>query len=73
MAQITEEKLFFQPNEDSNSIAIIVQHLAGNMLSRWTDFLTSDGEKEWRNRDAEFETVIKTKEELISFWNKGWQ
>lgn len=73
MAQIKEEKLFFQPNEDSNSIAIIVQHLAGNMLSRWTDFLTSDGEKEWRNRDAEFEAVIKTKEELIAFWNKGWQ
>ncbi|MCC6583646.1 MAG: DUF1572 family protein, partial [Chitinophagales bacterium] len=73
MAQITEEKLFFQQNEDSNSIAIIMQHLAGNMLSRWTDFLTSDGEKEWRNRDAEFEPVITTKEELIAFWNKGWQ
>ena len=73
MAQITEEKLFFQPNEDSNSIAIIVQHLAGDMLSRWTDFLTTDGEKEWRNRDAEVEAVIKTKKELIAFWNKGWQ
>lgn len=73
MAQVADEKLFFQPNEDSNSIAIIVQHLAGNMLSRWTDFLTTDGEKDWRNRDAEFETVITTKEELIAFWNKGWQ
>ena len=47
MAQVADEKLFFQPNEDSNSIAIIVQHMAGNMLSRWTDFLTSDGEKDW--------------------------
>lgn len=73
MEQVSEEKLFFQPTEESNSIAIIVQHLAGNMLSRWTDFLKTDGEKEWRNRDAEFETVIKTKEELIDFWNKGWQ
>lgn len=73
MAQVANEKLFFQPNEDSNSIAIIVQHLAGNMLSRWTDFLTTDGEKEWRNRDAEFEFNIKTKDELIVFWNKGWQ
>lgn len=73
MAQIADEKLFFQQNEDSNSIAIIVQHLAGNMLSRWTNFLTTDGEKEWRNRDAEFETVLKTKEELMTFWNRGWQ
>ncbi len=73
MAQITDEKLFFQTNEDSNSIAIIVQHLAGNMFSRWTDFLTTDGEKEWRNRDSEFEEVIKTKKELLAFWNRGWQ
>lgn len=73
MAQIVDEKLFFQPNEDSNSIAIIVQHLAGNMLSRWTDFMTTDGEKEWRNRDVEFETTITKKDELIAFWNKGWQ
>jgi hypothetical protein len=73
MAQVADEKLFFQPNEDSNSIAIVVQHIAGNMLSRWTDFLTTDGEKEWRNRDAEFEVTIKTKDELVTFWNKGWQ
>ncbi|HRH58422.1 MAG TPA: DUF1572 domain-containing protein [Chitinophagales bacterium] len=73
MAQVADEKLFFQTNEDSNSIAIIVQHLAGNMLSRWTDFLTTDGEKEWRNRDAEFEVTINTREELISFWNRGWK
>ena len=73
MMQVNDEQLFFQPNEDSNSIAIIVQHLAGNMLSRWTDFLTTDGEKDWRNRDAEFETTINNKEELIIFWNRGWQ
>ena len=73
MAQIDDEKLFFQENEDANSIAIIVQHLAGNMLSRWTDFLTTDGEKEWRNRDAEFETNITNKQDLLAYWNRGWQ
>jgi hypothetical protein len=70
--QIDEEKLFWQYNEESNSIAIIVQHLNGNMLSRWTHFLAEDGEKEWRNRDTEFEKVIKTKEELLTKWNAGW-
>ena len=73
MNQVADEKLFFQPNEDSNSISIIVQHLSGNMLSRWTNFLNSDGEKEWRTRDAEFETHIKTKSEVYSAWNKGWK
>ncbi len=57
---------------DSNSISIIVKHLAGNMLSRWTNFLTEDGEKPWRNRDLEFEDSFKTKEELLDYWNKGW-
>lgn len=70
--QIPEEKLFWQYNPDSNSIAMIVQHLSGNMLSRWTDFLTSDGEKSWRNRDAEFEVVISSKTELLEKWNAGW-
>lgn len=70
--QLTEEQLFWQYNEESNSIATIVKHLSGNMLSRWTDFLNSDGEKEWRNRDAEFENDSKSKEELITIWNKGW-
>ncbi|MDB5227556.1 MAG: hypothetical protein JWN78_1749 [Bacteroidota bacterium] len=73
MAQVADEKLFFQPTEDSNSIAIIVQHLSGNMLSHWTDFLNSDGEKEWRKRDEEFETHINTKEELTAAWELGWQ
>jgi hypothetical protein len=72
-AQIPDEKLFWQYNEDSNSIAIIVNHLWGNMLSRWTDFLTTDGEKEWRNRDAEFENNTTTKQEIISKWNEGWK
>lgn len=72
MDQLEPEQLFVAVNENTNSIAIIVQHLSGNMLSRWTDFLTSDGEKEWRNRDGEFDDVIKTKEDLIKTWNKGW-
>lgn len=70
--QLTDEQLFWQYNHDSNSIATIVKHLWGNMLSRWTDFLTSDGEKEFRNRDAEFENDIKTRQELLDKWNEGW-
>jgi hypothetical protein len=72
MDQLEPEQLFVAVNEDTNSIAVIVQHLSGNMISRWTDFLTTDGEKEWRNRDGEFEDVIKTKEELLKTWDKGW-
>ncbi len=72
-AQLTDADFHYQPNEDSNSIAIIIQHTAGNMLSRWTDFLTSDGEKEWRNRDTEFEEQHLSKQQLIEFWEKGWQ
>ncbi len=73
LAVLSEADFHFQPNEASNSIAIIIQHLSGNMLSRWTDFLTSDGEKEWRSRDEEFETRLQTKEELVAAWEKGWQ
>ena len=72
MEQLEPEQLFIQANEDSNSIAMIVQHITGNMLSRWTNFLTSDGEKEWRKRDAEFEAVLKTKEEVLQNWEQGW-
>ncbi|TGD59413.1 DUF1572 family protein [Flavobacterium humi] len=72
MGQLEPEQLFTVVNEDTNSIAVIVQHLSGNMLSRWTDFLTTDGEKEWRNRDGEFEETIHTKEELLKAWEKGW-
>lgn len=67
-----DEKLFWQYDEESNSIATIVKHMWGNMLSRWTDFLTSDGEKEWRNRDVEFENDVQTREELLQRWNEGW-
>jgi len=70
--QVDEEKLFWKYNPESNSIANIVQHLWGNMLSRWTDFLTTDGEKDWRKRDAEFENTINTREELLKKWNEGW-
>lgn len=70
--QVEDEKLFWQYNEESNSIAMIVKHLSGNMLSRWTDFLTTDGEKDWRCRDAEFENDIKTKAELLQKWDNGW-
>jgi hypothetical protein len=70
--QVADDGLFWQYNEASNSIAMIVQHVAGNMLSRWTDFLTSDGEKSGRNRDAEFEPVIKNRAELLEKWNDGW-
>ena len=71
--QLTDEKLFWQYNKESNSIAIIVKHLSGNMLSRWTDFLTTDGEKAWRKRDAEFENDISTRQELLATWEAGWQ
>lgn len=72
LAQVTDEGLFWQYNSESNSIAMIVQHLAGNMFSRWTDFLTSDGEKAWRHRDSEFEATINNRAELIDKWNEGW-
>lgn len=72
MEQLEPEQLFISVNDDTNSIAVIVKHLSGNMLSRWTDFLTTDGEKEWRDRDGEFEDTIKSKEELLAVWNKGW-
>lgn len=73
MAQVSDAHLFWQYNEDSNSIATIVKHLWGNMLSRWTDFLTSDGEKTWRNRDGEFENDLTTREEVLQKWNEGWK
>ena len=72
MEQIQPEQLFVSVNEDTNSIATIVKHLSGNMLSRWTDFLTTDGEKEWRNRDGEFENNLQTKEAVMTLWDKGW-
>lgn len=73
IAQLPEEGLFWQYNAESNSIAMIVQHLSGNMLSRWSDIFNTDGEKEWRNRDQEFEPVTRTRAELESAWAKGWE
>jgi len=71
--QLNDEEMHFQPNEESNSIAVIIQHLHGNMLSRWTNFLSEDGEKEWRKRDDEFELHQFTKQQLIDKWNEGWK
>lgn len=73
IAQVPDEGLFWQYNPESNSIATIVKHLAGNMLSRWTDFRTTDGEKEWRQRDAEFENDLQTRAAVMAEWNRGWQ
>jgi len=72
MAQVADEQLFLTLDEEANSIAIIVKHMAGNMLSRWTDFLTSDGEKAGRNRDSEFLDPPATREALLRQWEGGW-
>jgi hypothetical protein len=72
MNQVPDKNLFVKYSSESNSISIIVQHLHGNMLSRWTDFLRSDGEKSWRDRDAEFEEQISSRKELMKIWNEGW-
>ena len=69
---LTFEELQKEFVQNTNSIAVLVNHLSGNMLSRWTNFLTEDGEKAWRNRDQEFINSFTTKEELINRWNKGW-
>ncbi len=71
--QLSDEQVLYKYNEESNSIATIVKHLHGNMTSRWTDFLTSDGEKEWRQRDVEFENDLLTKADVLKTWNEGWQ
>jgi len=72
IAQVEEKDINWKPNEASNSISLIVHHLSGNMLSRFTDFLTSDGEKPWRNREAEFEEGYASKAALMEAWEKGW-
>ncbi|HEX6191154.1 MAG TPA: DUF1572 family protein [Chitinophagaceae bacterium] len=70
--QLSLEQLHFRPNEASNSIAMIVQHMTGNMLSRWTNFLTEDGEKPWRQRDDEFEEHALNYQQVLDLWEKGW-
>jgi hypothetical protein len=73
IAQCPDEALVTMLDAESNSIAILVKHMVGNMRSRWTDFLTSDGEKADRNRDTEFEEPPKTRAELIEMWERGWK
>ena len=70
--QLEENDFHFQPSSESNSIAVIIQHISGNMLSRWTSFLTEDGEKDWRQRDSEFSVHPYSKGQLIALWNEGW-
>jgi len=72
IAQVTDEQLFTTLDEEANSIAVIVKHMTGNMLSRWTDFLTSDGEKPSRNRDNEFDDPPATRTALLALWEQGW-
>ena len=72
-AQLNDGDMLMQPNDDSNSIAIIIRHMQGNMISRWTNFLTEDGEKEWRQRDDEFEVHQLNNQQLIDLWEEGWK
>jgi Protein of unknown function (DUF1572) len=72
MDQVSDGQLFTAPDEESNSIAIVVKHMTGNMRSRWTDFLTTDGEKPDRNRDSEFVQPPDTREELLRTWEEAW-
>jgi hypothetical protein len=72
MSQLSDEQLYIALDEESNSIAVIVKHMAGNMLSRWSDFLHSDGEKPNRNRDEEFTAPPETREALLALWESGW-
>jgi uncharacterized damage-inducible protein DinB len=73
MGQIADEQLFATLDEEMNSIAIVVKHMAGNMRSRWTDFLTTDGEKPDRHRDTEFVDPAGSRNELMELWNQGWE
>ena len=72
MVQVSDERLFWTFYNDSNSVSMIVQHMSGNMLSRFTNFFEEDGEKPWRNRDKEFELLISSREEMMLAWDKGW-
>jgi hypothetical protein len=72
LAQVADDKLHVALDENTNSIAVIMQHVAGNLTSRWTDFLTTDGEKPWRNRDDEFVDSFASREQLLACWERGW-
>jgi hypothetical protein len=71
--QVPDDRLHVALSEETNSIAVIMKHIAGNLLSRWTDFLTTDGEKPNRNRDSEFVDSFTSREELLEFWERGWR
>jgi hypothetical protein len=72
VAQLNDEQLRAALHPETNSVAVIMKHVSGNLLSRWTDFLTSDGEKPWRNRDDEFVDTFASRQELMDYWQKGW-
>lgn len=72
-AQLEEKDFYYAPSEQSNNIAVIIQHMHGNMISRWTNFLSEDGEKPGRNRDEEFSPPSSDKAELLDMWEKGWR
>jgi hypothetical protein len=73
VVQLPDDKLHVALDPNTNCIAVIMKHVAGNLLSRWTDFLTSDGEKPWRDRDDEFVDTLATRDQLIAYWESGWQ
>jgi uncharacterized damage-inducible protein DinB len=73
IAQLDDTQLHARLDAEANSVAMLMQHMAGNMRSRWTDFLTTDGEKPWRQRDAEFEPPVLTRDALMASWQSGWQ
>jgi hypothetical protein len=73
IAQLPDDRLHVALDPNTNSIAVIMKHVAGNLLSRWTGFLTTDGEKSWRNRDDEFVDTLTTRDELTDYWDSGWQ
>ena len=70
--QVSDEEFFALIDAEANSIAVVVKHIAGNLVSRWSDFLTTDGEKPTRDRDTEFEITVDTRESLMEFWEHGW-
>ncbi|HWB19349.1 MAG TPA: DinB family protein [Phycisphaerales bacterium] len=72
MAQVSDDHLHHPLHQETNSIAVVVKHVAGNLLSRWTDFLTTDGEKPWRDRDEEFRDTFETRTEMLAEWDRGW-
>src|SRR5262245_18732856 len=72
IVQVSDQNLRLALDANTNSIAVIMKHVAGNLLSRWSDFLTSDGEQPWRNRDDEFVDTFKDRDEIIAHWERGW-